>query len=105
MQAAADREQKMLEAATEGMLSRIGDIKASIAGLVAKLENDPYLNWDEFIRGSVMFIKRDSASLGPWLVNLGLARCISTILGNNSGRRKPSVDVVPTVLAAAWPLL
>ena len=47
--AAADREQKMLEAATEGMLSRIADIKASIASLITKLENDPYLNWDEFI--------------------------------------------------------
>ena len=38
----------MLEAATEGMLSRIADVKATIAGLIAKLENDPYLNWDEF---------------------------------------------------------
>ena len=47
--AAADREQKMLEAATEGMLSRIADIKASVAGLIAKLETDPYLNWDGFI--------------------------------------------------------
>lgn len=47
--AAADREQKMLEAATEGMLSRIADIKASIASLITKLENDPYLNWPSFL--------------------------------------------------------
>jgi len=47
--AAADREQKMLEAATENMLSRLADVRASITSLIAKLENDPFLNWPSFL--------------------------------------------------------
>ena len=64
--AAADREAKMLEAATEGMLTRLADVKASIAGLIAKLENDPFLNWEAFSgRNQHLSFLESSAFLMP----------------------------------------
>lgn len=47
--ASSDREQKMLEASTESILQRVGEIKQTIAGLVSKLEGDPRLNWPSFL--------------------------------------------------------
>ena len=45
----ADREAKALEAASESLLARINEVKGTIAGLVAKLETDPHLNWPSFL--------------------------------------------------------
>ena len=47
--AAAEREQKQLEAATENLSVRVNDVKNSIAALQTKLETDPHLNWPSFL--------------------------------------------------------
>ncbi len=47
--AASEREQKLLEPAMESLLQRVAEIKGTIAGLIAKLENDPRLNWPSFL--------------------------------------------------------
>jgi hypothetical protein len=48
-QAVAEREQKMLDASTDALLIRMNDVRTSITGLIAKLENDPRLNWPSFL--------------------------------------------------------
>ncbi len=47
--ASTDREQKALEASTEAILQRVNEVKQTIAGLIAKLETDPRLNWPSFL--------------------------------------------------------
>lgn len=47
--ASAEREQKLLDDATASLSSRIQELKSSIAGLIAKLETDPHLNWPSFL--------------------------------------------------------
>eukprot|EP00096_Caligus_rogercresseyi_P014841 TRINITY_DN7321_c0_g1_i1.p1 TRINITY_DN7321_c0_g1~~TRINITY_DN7321_c0_g1_i1.p1 ORF type:complete len:249 (+),score=100.52 TRINITY_DN7321_c0_g1_i1:70-816(+) len=44
-----DREQKLLESATDGLLIKLNEIKGSVASLIRKLETDPTLNWESFL--------------------------------------------------------
>lgn len=47
--AAADRETRALELATESILQKLTDLRASIGSLITKLETDPHLNWHSFL--------------------------------------------------------
>lgn len=47
--ASSDREQKALDASTEALLARVNEVKQTVAGLIAKLETDPRLNWPSFL--------------------------------------------------------
>ena len=43
------REEKILDAALETILQRVNDLKAAIASLLFKVENDPTLSWPSML--------------------------------------------------------
>jgi len=47
--AAAQREQKAMDAATETMLNKVNETRQTLLGLITKLETDPLLNWHSFL--------------------------------------------------------
>jgi mediator of RNA polymerase II transcription subunit 8 len=48
-QSAAEREQKMLDSSMENLSQRLTDLRGSISQMIAKVENDPHLNWPSFL--------------------------------------------------------
>ena len=46
---ASEREQKQLEAATDNILTKVGEVKSALTQLILKLETDPTLNWHSFL--------------------------------------------------------
>ncbi len=52
--AAAEREQKMLESSMENLSNRLTDVRNSLTSLIAKVENDPNLNWSSFLDSFAM---------------------------------------------------
>jgi mediator of RNA polymerase II transcription subunit 8 len=47
--AAAEREQKSLESSMDNLSQRLTTLRGSITSLIAKVENDPNLNWASFL--------------------------------------------------------
>ena len=47
--AAAEREQKMLESSMENLSTRLTEVRNSLTALIVKVETDPTLNWSSFL--------------------------------------------------------
>ena len=48
-QSNAEREQKMLDNSMENLLTRLTDLRRSMASMINKIETDPTLNWPSFL--------------------------------------------------------
>jgi len=77
-QSAAEREQKMLDSSMENLSQRLTDLRGSISQMIAKVENDPHLNWPSFLNSLALIsgqmnslmknIKSEATSKNPPLL-------------------------------------